>query len=70
MCGSEAEVYASGTSECYGHAWQNYGVRCTAVNDRYCDMEVSMVADFSYFDISDNDMIEIWNRICDSRKPD
>lgn len=67
MCGSKAEVFATGASECYGHAWQAYGVRCTAVNDKYCDMEVSMIADFSYFDVHDDTVIQLWNTVVATR---
>lgn len=67
MCSSPAEVFATGASECYGKAWQTYGVRCTAVNDKHCDMEVSMIADFSFLDIHDGDVIEIWNKVVEKQ---
>ena len=70
MCDSEAEVFATGASECYGHAWQTYGVRCTAVNDRHCDMEVSMSADFSYLDVHDDTVIQLWNTVANCRNSD
>ncbi len=63
QCGSPAEIFATGTLECYGWAWQHYGVKCTDVNDRHCGMEISIQADFFYFDLHDGKMEEIWNNL-------
>lgn len=63
MCNSPAEVFATGTSECYGYAWQIYGVRCTSKNDPHCDMDVTVVADFSYVEVHDDTVIELWNKV-------
>jgi Restriction alleviation protein Lar len=63
ICGSPAEVFATGTSECYGYAWQTYGVRCTSKYDQYCDMEVSVSADFGFIDMHDDTAIELWNKV-------
>lgn len=63
QCNSEAEIFATGTSECYGWAWQTYGVRCKDTKGKYCGMEISMVADYSYVDIHDGYWEEIWNNL-------
>jgi hypothetical protein len=63
QCGSEAEIYSTGTMECYGWAWQNYGVRCKDTKGQHCDMEISMQADFFHFNIDDGYWEEIWNNL-------
>jgi hypothetical protein len=68
MCGSDAEVFATGTSECYGWAWQTYGVCCKDDNKQHCDMEVSVVADYSYLDMHDATVIELWNAVVALKK--
>lgn len=62
MCESEAEVFATGTSECYGWAWQTYGVRCKDNKGQHCDMEVSTIADYSMsHNFTDEVAINLWN---------
>jgi hypothetical protein len=68
MCGSEAEVFASGASECYGYAWQSYGVECKDEFYEKCDMQVSIEADFSHLDIHDEIVVELWNKIASFKK--
>ena len=63
MCGSDAEVFATGTSECYGWAWQTYGVRCKDNANQHCDMEVSIDADFYHLDVHDDTVINFWNTV-------
>ena len=63
MCDSPAEVFATGTLECYGYAWQTYGVGCTSKNDPYCNMSVTIDADFSYVEVHDDIVIDLWNKI-------
>lgn len=63
MCGSSAEVYATGTSECYGWAWQNYGVRCKNDFNQHCEMSVDISADFFTLDVHDDTVINMWNMI-------
>jgi hypothetical protein len=67
MCESKAEVFATGASEYYGNAWQTYGVRCTGEKNQYCDMEVSIIADYSYFDVHDDTVIQLWNTVANCR---
>jgi len=40
QCDSEAEIFSTGALECYGWAWQTYGVRCKDTNDKHCGMEI------------------------------
>ncbi len=63
MCGSPAEVRATGASECYGFAWQWYGVECTGELDDKCTMTVGIDADFSYVEVHDDTVIELWNKV-------
>lgn len=52
MCGGKAEEFASGTTECYGYAWQTAGIRCIDELKRKCDMDISICLDtFSYPEI-------------------
>ena len=68
MCGGTAEVYASGASECYGYAWQTYGVECSNTKGQRCDMEVSIHADFWNLDIYDDFVIDLWNQVAKRNK--
>lgn len=63
MCGSTATVYATGSLECYGYAWQSYGVECNNDFDNYCQMDVSINADFGNLDVHDSTVIQMWNLI-------
>ena len=63
MCGSSAKVYATGASECYGYAWQSYGVECNDDFDEHCLMDISVNADFFNLYIDDNTVIKMWNMI-------
>ena len=63
MCGSDAKLDATGTSECYGRAWQTLYIECTKNKDQYCGMELSLTADFWDIDNSNDVLIEAWNRL-------
>lgn len=63
QCDSEAEIFSTGTSECYGWAWQTYGVRCKDDHKKHCNMEISMTADFFYVELHDGHWEEIWNNL-------
>lgn len=67
MCGSKSEVFATGSMECYGYAWQTYGVHCLDENNQRCDMQLSIDADYSYFDIHDDTVIQLWNTVANCR---
>lgn len=68
MCGSEAEVFATGASEYYGWAVQTYGVRCKDEQHQHCDMEVSIIADFSYVEMHDDILIDMWNKVAENKR--
>jgi len=63
QCNSEAEIFSTGALECYGWAWQTYGVRCKDTNNQHCGMEISMNADFFYVELHDGHWEEIWNNL-------
>lgn len=63
MCGSDAELDSTGTSECYGRAWQTLYIECTKNKDPRCGMELSLTADFWDIDNSNDMLIEAWNRL-------
>ena len=63
QCDSEAEIFSTGTLECYGWDWQTYGVRCKDTNGKHCDMEISIHGDFYYVDIHDGYWEEVWNNL-------
>ena len=65
MCGSPAELDATGTSECYGWAWQTLYVRCTDVKGAHCGMELSLQADMFYPHKDNNSILaDCWNKLC------
>ncbi|NCQ50306.1 hypothetical protein GW796_00090 [archaeon] len=63
MCGSRAEVFATGAAECYGYAWQSYGVECKDEFHKHCDMNLSISADFFNLDVHNDTLIDMWNSI-------
>lgn len=63
MCGSTAQVYSTGASECYGYEWQSYGVECNNDFNNHCGMDVSINADFFTLDVHDDTVIQMWNSI-------
>lgn len=63
LCGSTAQVYDTAASECYGYAWQTYGVECNNDFNNHCGMSVSINADFFTLDVHDDTVIQMWNSI-------
>ncbi len=67
MCGSKANLDATGTSECYGKDWQTLYIECSKEKDEHCGMELSLLADFWNIGNSNQVLIEAWNKL--ERKP-
>jgi hypothetical protein len=63
MCGSTAQVNATGASESYGYVWQSYFVECNDDFDKKCEMSVSINADFFTLSVHDDTLINMWNSI-------
>lgn len=63
MCGSPAVLEATGTSECYGRAWQTLYIECTKEKDKHCGMDLSLRADFWGLDNSNDVIVEAWNKL-------
>lgn len=61
MCGSPAKIDFTGTSECYGHAWQTVTIECTNERDQHCDMNLSLQADFWNIRNSEEMLTNCWN---------
>lgn len=63
MCGSPAELDATGTSECYGFAWQTLYIECTKTEYEHCGMTMEIRADFHDIDNSNDVLIQAWNNL-------
>ena len=63
MCGSPAELWSGGVTECYGHDWQQKTVNCTDVMDKHCGMSLDLQMDFWNVNNTDDILIEAWNKI-------
>lgn len=63
MCGSTASLDSTGAAECYGYEWQTLHITCNDDHKKYCDMSVSVSADFSYIKNPEKHLIEMWNSI-------
>ena len=61
VCHSPMELLDPGAaSDIYGWAIQDRTIACT--NERCCT-SFSLTADFMYIDVSDEDMIKMWNQL-------
>jgi hypothetical protein len=70
MCGSEAKFhYGGATIECYGWDWQTMSIECTDSNNKHCDMNLSLSADYYYVEgnIAEGKMIELWNLLYETK---
>jgi len=63
MCGSPAEIDSTGTSECYGYAWQTLYIDCNKEKDQHCGMSLSLQADFWNIHNAEEQLIRCWNGI-------
>ena len=63
MCGSPAELDATGTIECYGKDWQTVYIQCSKEKDEHCGMELSLNADFWNIRNSAEQLTKCWNRL-------
>ena len=63
MCGSPAKLDSTGTSECYGYAWQTLYIECTKEKDEHCGMELSLNADFWDIRNAEDVLTEAWNKL-------
>ena len=63
MCGSSAKIDATGTAECYGHAWQSLSIECSDERDKFCGMQLSLDMDFHHSRNAQEVLINAWNSL-------
>ena len=61
MCKSPAKIEFSAASECYGHAWQDITIECNQENDKHCNMNLSLQADFWNILNAEDMLTTCWN---------
>lgn len=67
MCGSAVKIDATGTTECYGWAWQTLYIECQDEKKQNCGMELSLDMDFGFSETAHTALEEAWNRIAGSQ---